>query len=94
MLPNTDTRRALEVGEMVRVAIQRLAIPHATSSHLAVTVSVGVAGVKPSEALNPGDLLEAADASLYVAKRNGRNTVAEHGLDQTAENGGSVALAS
>ena len=94
LLPNTGTRRALEVGEMVRVAIQRLAIPHATSSHLAVTVSVGVAGVKPSEALNPGDLLEAADASLYVAKRNGRNTVAEHGLDQTAENGGSVALAS
>lgn len=94
LLPNTGTRRALEVGEMVRVAIQRLAIPHATSSHLAVTVSVGVAGVKPSEALNPGDLLEAADASLYVAKRNGRNTVAEHGLDQTPENDGSVALAS
>ena len=94
LLPDTGTRRALEVGEMVRAAIQNLAIPHATSSHLAVTVSVGIAGVKPSEALNPGDLLEAADASLYVAKRNGRNTVAEHGLDQTAENGGSVALAS
>jgi diguanylate cyclase (GGDEF)-like protein len=93
LLPDTDTRRALEVGEMVRAAVQNLAIPHATSSHLAVTVSVGVAGVKPSEAVNPGDLLEAADASLYVAKRNGRNTVAEHGLGQTAEYGGSVALA-
>jgi diguanylate cyclase (GGDEF)-like protein len=94
LLPNTGVRRALEVGEMVRAAIQNLAIPHATSSHLAVTVSVGIASVKPTEALNPGDLLEAADASLYVAKRNGRNAVAEHGLDQTAENGGSVALAS
>jgi diguanylate cyclase (GGDEF)-like protein len=94
LLPDTDTRRALEVGEMVRAAVQNLAIPHATSSHLAVTVSVGVAGVKPSEAVNPGDLLEAADASLYVAKRNGRNTVAEHGLGQAAEYGNSVALVS
>ena len=93
LLPDTGTSRALEVGEMVRAAVQNLAIPHATSSHLVVTVSVGVAGVKPSGAVNPGDLLEAADASLYVAKRNGRNTVAEHGLGQTAENG-SVALAS
>jgi diguanylate cyclase (GGDEF)-like protein len=93
LLPDTGTSRALEVGEMVRAAVQNLAIPHATSSHLVVTVSVGVAGVKPSEAVNAGDLLEAADASLYVAKRNGRNTVAEHGLGQTAENG-SVALAS
>jgi diguanylate cyclase (GGDEF)-like protein len=69
-------------------------IPHATSDHQAVTVSVGVAGVRPSEALNPSDLLEAADASLYVAKRNGRNTVAEHSLGQTAENGSAAALAS
>jgi diguanylate cyclase (GGDEF)-like protein len=94
LLPATDTRRALEIGEMVRAAVQDLMIPHATSGHRAVTVSVGVAGVRPSEALDPSDLLEAADASLYVAKRNGRNAVAEHGLGQTAENGVSIALAS
>jgi diguanylate cyclase (GGDEF)-like protein len=92
LLPNTDIKRALEIGEMVRVAVQNLAIPHVTSNHLAVTVSVGVAGVKPCDALTPGDLLEAADASLYVAKRNGRNAVAEHGLGRTVENG-AVALA-
>jgi len=93
LLPGADTNRALEMGEMVRLAVQNLMIPHATSSHQTVTVSVGVAGVRPSEALNPSDLLEAADASLYMAKRNGRNAVAEHSLGQTAENG-SVALAS
>ena len=94
LLPGTDTSHALGIGEMVRAAVQSLMIPHATSDHQAVTVSVGVAGVRPSEALNPSDLLEAADASLYVAKRNGRNTVAEHSLGQTAENGSAAALAS
>jgi diguanylate cyclase (GGDEF)-like protein len=93
LLPNTATFRALEIGEMVRAAVQNLAIPHVTSNHMAVTVSVGVAGVKPCEALTTGDLLEAADASLYVAKRNGRNAVAEHSLGQSAENA-AVALAS
>jgi len=94
LLPGTDTSQALEIGEMARAAVQNLAIPHATSSHQAVTVSVGVAGIRPNEALNSSDLLEAADASLYIAKRNGRNAVAEHGLGPTAENGGAVALAS
>ena len=94
LLPNTAICRALEIGETVRAAVQSLAIAHVTSSHLAITVSVGVAGVRPCEALDPGDLLEAADASLYVAKRQGRNAVAEHGLAQAGENGSSVARAS
>ncbi|HET7886853.1 MAG TPA: diguanylate cyclase [Bradyrhizobium sp.] len=94
LLPNTGTGRALEIAEMVRAAVQNLGIPHVTSNHLAVTVSIGVAGVRPCQALTPGDLLEAADASLYVAKRSGRNAVAEHSLGRAGENGGSVALAS
>jgi diguanylate cyclase (GGDEF)-like protein len=93
LLPSTDTHRALEIGEMVRAAVQDLAIPHMTSNHQAVTVSVGVASLIPNQALNPNDLLEAADASLYVAKRSGRNTVAEHSLGQTAASG-PAALAS
>jgi diguanylate cyclase (GGDEF)-like protein len=93
LLPNTGARRALEIGEMVRTAVQDLAIPHTTSNHRAVTVSVGVASLIPNQALNPNDLLEAADASLYVAKRSGRNAVAEHSLGQTAASG-PAALAS
>src|SRR5204862_55421 len=43
LLPNTTAACALEIGETVRAAVQGLAMPHATSSHQTVTVSVGVA---------------------------------------------------
>jgi diguanylate cyclase (GGDEF)-like protein len=87
LLPNSGPGRAFEVGEMVRAAVQDLAVPHATSSHRTVTVSVGVASTFPNDALRPSDLVEAADASLYVAKRSGRNRVAGHGIGWTAESG-------
>src|SRR3977135_3495770 len=54
--PNPDASRALEVGEMVRAAVQALAMPHATSLYQTVTVSVGVACTKPNDAQRPGDL--------------------------------------
>jgi len=93
LLPNTDTSRAHEIGEMVCAAVQDLGLPHATSGHHIVTVSVGVAGTMPNRKLRPSDLIEAADASLYVAKRSGRNSVAGHGLARSAENGYPAALA-
>ena len=49
LLPNTEAARALEIGEMVRAAVQDLAMPHATSSHQTVTVSVGVACTRPND---------------------------------------------
>jgi diguanylate cyclase (GGDEF)-like protein len=92
LLPNTDAKRALEIGEMVRAAIQNLAIPHATSSYQTVTGSVGVACTRPNDTQQPGDLVEAADAALYAAKHRGRNTVVEHGFVRTTD--GAIALAS
>ena len=92
LLPNTGAGRALEIGEMVRAAVQNLAMPHATSLHQTVTVSVGVACTKPNAAQQPGDLIEAADAALYAAKRRGRNAVVEHGFVQITD--GAISIAS
>lgn len=92
LLPNTGPVKALEIGETVRAAIQTLAMPHVTSSHQIVTVSVGVAVTLPNENQRPGDLIEAADAALYAAKHRGRNTVVEHGFTKLVDEVG-MALA-
>ena len=88
LLPNTGPVKALEVGETVRAAIQDLGMPHVTSGHQIVTVSVGVAVTLPNESQRPGDLIEAADAALYAAKHRGRNTVVEHGFAKLVDEAG------
>ncbi|MBA2398142.1 MAG: diguanylate cyclase [Bradyrhizobium sp.] len=92
LLPNTDSLKALAIGETVRAAVQSLGIPHVTSSHKTVTVSVGVAATLPNDTQRPGDLIEAADAALYAAKHRGRNTVVEHGFTRLIDEAG-MALA-
>jgi diguanylate cyclase (GGDEF)-like protein len=92
LLPNTDSKRALEIGEMLRAAVESLAMPHCTSNYQTVTVSVGVASTKPNDSQQPGDLIEAADAALYAAKHRGRNAVVEHGVVRSTDAG--IALAS
>jgi len=92
LVPNTDSKRALEIGEIVRAAVLNLAMPHCTSHYQTVTVSVGVACAKPNDKQQPGDLIEAADAALYAAKHRGRNAVVEHGVVRLTD--GAIALAS
>ena len=92
LVPNIDSRRALEIGETVRAAVQELAMPHCTSHYQTVTVSVGVACARPNDKQQPGDLIEAADAALYAAKHRGRNAVVEHGIVRATDGG--IALAS
>jgi diguanylate cyclase (GGDEF)-like protein len=46
---------------------------------ISVTVSIGVATRPADQVTSPQDLVEAADANLYAAKRKGRNKVVGEG---------------
>ncbi len=94
LLPETPSSRAREIGEQVRATVQDLALPHRTSFHQCVTVSIGVACTSPNETQHPGDLIEAADAALYAAKHRGRNNVVEHGILRDPDGGDGIAIAS
>lgn len=85
LLANSDPAHSMQMGEQVRATVEALAIPHVTSDFRQVTVSVGVATVTPGSAQPQDDLIEAADAALYAAKRRGRNAVVEHGLIRPAD---------
>jgi diguanylate cyclase (GGDEF)-like protein len=72
LLPATDEIGAYRVAETIRGAIAALGIAH-VGNYGFITVSIGVAGMRPERGSNSGTLVEAADAALYEAKRNGRN---------------------
>lgn len=75
LLPATDMSEATRVAERVRRRIEGVAIPHeAVGAHAVVTASLGVIAGPVSEH-SFTELLAAADAALYAAKRNGRNQV-------------------
>ena len=74
LLPGTPREGACQVAERIRQAIAGLAIPHAdstTGDH--VTISLGIAAADKQAATSPEELINAADAALYQAKRGGRN---------------------
>ena len=83
LLPDSDPGVALQIGELVRAWVEALAIPHVAGIGKTVTVSVGVATVTPGDPQPQTDLIDAADAALYAAKRRGRNAVVAHGLSDS-----------
>jgi diguanylate cyclase (GGDEF)-like protein len=82
VLPQTNEVAAKEVAERVRLAVERLRIPHAESSTATVvTVSIGVAtwAGQAGQAKTEAELIAAADKGLYQAKVAGRNQVGVRG---------------
>lgn len=71
LLPETDLAGALEVAERVRSRVEAAEFPGRK-----VTLSIGVA-VYPKHGDTAANVIGAADAALYVAKRGGRNQVAQ-----------------
>lgn len=75
VLPNTGSDSARQVAEKLRRAIRELDLPHEGSDRQAVTVSIGVATVIATDALQPSELIARADDALYEAKAQGRDRV-------------------
>ncbi|MQA73823.1 MAG: diguanylate cyclase [Solirubrobacterales bacterium] len=74
-LPETGAQGAFEVAERIRAAVaeRSIALLDGTGA-VRVTVSIGVATAPPG-AVDVGELVAAADAALYEAKRTGKNRV-------------------
>jgi diguanylate cyclase (GGDEF)-like protein len=72
LAPKTAKQEALSLAERVRA----LAARGAETGAAAATISIGVATLDPAEPVAADQLLRAADAALYEAKRAGRNRVA------------------
>ncbi|WP_165793594.1 sensor domain-containing diguanylate cyclase [Hyphococcus luteus] len=72
LLPGTSTIVAHDLAERLRKEMARHAIA-TEAGEVSVTISIG--GAKATTGLEPGKLIEAADAALYRAKTTGRNRV-------------------
>ena len=75
ILPETSAVEALEIAERIRAAVEAQKQEPGTGDGSArVTASIGV-GVFPGPARTFLDLIEAADRSMYAAKRAGKNRI-------------------
>jgi diguanylate cyclase (GGDEF)-like protein/PAS domain S-box-containing protein len=74
ILPTASLNAAHARAERIRVKMRELAVLHHGQSLGMITVSVGVSAL-PEHGTTSKDLLEAADAALYRAKREGRDRV-------------------
>jgi diguanylate cyclase (GGDEF)-like protein len=79
LLPETDLQGAKLVAQRLRSSVEQANFFTGSSlvtGHRAehVTISIGIA-LFPHDARSKSELIEASDAALYQAKRNGRNCV-------------------
>ena len=76
VLPGASADAALRTATRLRDLVVAEKIPHETSpSADHITVSQGVATVRPGADLERGDLIAMADKALYQAKAAGRNAI-------------------
>jgi diguanylate cyclase (GGDEF)-like protein/PAS domain S-box-containing protein len=75
ILPTADLAASSMRAERLRMQMKELTVLHQGRSMGMLTISVGVA-VFPEHGASPKELMAAADAALYEAKRNGRDQIA------------------
>lgn len=74
VLPDTDKDGVAHVAEQLRIAVEKLAIPHIKNGGF-VSLSLGTSTTVPDKNCSAEQLLEGADQALYQAKQSGRNRV-------------------
>lgn len=74
ILPYVELENARKLGEQVRRRVEEHTI-NADGHNIAVTISVGLACIVPTDAMDPKSLVGNADVALYQAKSGGRNRV-------------------
>lgn len=86
VLPQTPVGGAAAVADTLRQAVENLKLPLALDAgREVVTISAGVASLRPNAEQRIEDLIEAADQALYAAKRAGRNRVVAAPADGGAD---------
>ena len=85
LFSETEADSAMLLAETIRATIEALHLPHPRSTTSAwITVSIGVATIRPHQLDNRETLFVAADRALYVAKEAGRNQVRATSSGSTA----------
>ena len=73
LLPGADVVHAAEIAQRCLDRLRQASLPHGASrSSACVSLSIGVACIRPDSARAPEDQVLAADQALYRAKTSGR----------------------
>ncbi|MBE9539995.1 MAG: GGDEF domain-containing protein [Proteobacteria bacterium] len=79
ILPDIEAREAAHVAQKVCLAVERLQLPHESSSvGNSVTLSIGVTTACQFRKLSENAFIDQADQALYQSKANGRNCVTSY----------------
>jgi diguanylate cyclase (GGDEF)-like protein len=90
LLPSTPRCGGIKIAEDIREAISAAAIPHDASHFRRIIASIGVAWTASGQETTAEQLTARADASLYAAKRAGRNCVHASDIGEFAETGETI----
>jgi diguanylate cyclase len=74
LLPGVSRENSLQIAERILDRLRHLSLTAAADGReIPITVSIGLAGFVPGEAMDPAAVFDLADRALYEAKQRGRD---------------------